>query len=116
LKHYLVTRPNRYVARSLGALVLVTIATAPPRAQMVTSSDFRVSVTVARSCTLSSRTPTAEAAEGESLVSVTCAEGATPAPPHVSVDDDPTRNEQDPQTEISTPAQGTSTTLVVVNF
>jgi hypothetical protein len=111
------TRYIHAVLRCAGVLVLVAIATVPPHAQIASSSDLRVSVTVARSCTLSTAPATADASLPDSFISVKCAEGATPAKPQVSVIEQAAPPiEQDVDGEESLPAEDSSTTLVIVNF
>ena len=112
-------RPYTNVSlRCFGVLVLVAITTVPPHAQIASSSDLRVSVTVARSCTVSTALATMHAAQPDSVVSVRCAEGATPAKPQVSVVEGatPLRIEQDVETGESAPADDGGVTLVIVNF
>jgi hypothetical protein len=102
--------------RWLGAIVLVMIATVPPRAQVASSSDLRVSVTVARSCTVSTAVQT-PGPGADSLVSVRCAEGATPAKPQVSVVEQAApRIEQEGTADDSEAPTASGTRLVVVNF
>jgi hypothetical protein len=103
--------------RWFGACVLVAIAAAPPRAQIASASDLRVSVTVARSCTVSTGIATPEASAPDSLVSVKCAEGATPATPRVTVVDQPApREEQSVVDAGATQPTDKNITVVVVNF
>ena len=92
------------------------MTTVPPRAQIASSSDLRVSVTVARSCTVSTTVPTADAPRPDSLVSVRCAEGATPATPQVTIEDAEPGVEQDVENAESQPGEHSHVTLVVVNF
>lgn len=101
--------------RCLGVLVLVAITTVPPRAQIASSSDLRVSVTVARSCTVSTALPDADASRPESLVSLRCAEGAAPATPQVSVVEEaqPRVDHGDNPDSLS---EESGVTVVVVNF
>jgi hypothetical protein len=66
---------------------------------------------------LSTALPTADTALPDSLVSVRCAEGATPAKPQVSVVEQAApRIEQDVDGGESLPAENSGITLVVVNF
>jgi hypothetical protein len=103
--------------RCLGVLVLVAITTVPPRAQIASASDLRVTVMVARSCTVSTVAPTAAGSPPDSLISIRCAEGATPAEPQVSlVESAPAPVEQDVDAAGSLPAEDTRFTRVVVNF
>jgi hypothetical protein len=103
--------------RCVGVLVLVAITTVPPHAQIASSSDLRVSVTVARSCTVSTALPTADVSLPDSFVSVRCAEGATPAKPQVSVVEHAApRIEQDVDEGESLPTENSGITLVTVNF
>jgi hypothetical protein len=97
-------------------VVLVALTTVPPRAQIASSSDLRVSVTVARSCTVSTDAPS-DAPRADSLISVRCAEGATPAAPQVTVVEEAApRVEHDVETGESQPSAEKNVTLVVVNF
>jgi hypothetical protein len=109
---------GRYTNASLrwfGVIVLVMIATAPPCAQIASSSDLRVSVTVARSCTVSTAVPTPGLGP-DSLVSVRCAEGATPAKPQVSVVEAAPRVEEEGTAAPSDAPDESGITLVIVNF
>jgi hypothetical protein len=111
---------RRYIHASLrcaGVLVFVAITTVPPHAQIASSSDLRVSVTVARSCTVSTALPMADASRPDSFISVRCAEGATPATPQVSVVEQAApRIEQDVDNGDSVPTEDDGITLVIVNF
>ena len=104
--------------RCLGVLVLVAITTVPPRAQIASSSDLRVNVTVARSCTVSTAVSTADASQPDSLISVRCAEGATPATPQVSVVEQatPRLDGQDAEAAELLPTEDGGVKLVIVNF
>ena len=116
-EHFLTRRHTNASLRGLGVLVLVAITTAPPRAQVASSSDLRVSVTVARSCTVSTAVPTADVSRPDSLISVRCAEGATAATPQVSVVEEAMpRVDDDGETAESLPAADSGVKLVIVNF
>jgi hypothetical protein len=111
---------RRYTNASLrwvGVPVLVLIAMAPPRAQVASSSDLRISVTVARSCTVSTALAATSGPEPDSLVSVRCAEGATSANPQVSVVEEaaPRLEQQGPVADSDAPADG-GIRLVIINF
>jgi len=116
MQHLLRRRFSDASLRWLGASVLVVIASAPPGAQTASSSDLRVSVTVARSCTVSTVTATPATPAPDSPVSVKCGEGATPAAPQVSVVDQPAAREEEGGDSQPTPSPDTRITLVVVNF
>lgn len=117
MSEHLLTGRMTNASRCLGVFVLAAIATAPPRAQTGPSSDLRVSVTVARSCRVSTALPTAETPGPESLISVRCAEGATPATPQVSVAGEAApRVDEDAASDESTPPADSGITLVIVNF
>jgi hypothetical protein len=101
----------------VGASLLTTLVAASPLAQQGPSSQLQVAVTIARSCSIRTASPTATQFDVDALVSLACAKGANPAEPRVSLNRVATAGE--PRTDAaaaSAPADGATTAVVLINF
>ena len=75
---------RKSAGRWLGGVSGAAMLAATVFARQTPSSDLRVSVVIARSCTITTTAPATDQVDASSLVSFVCTKGATAAVPRVA--------------------------------